>query len=34
MKAHKYILESSWSLVSNESNPDLMEFTNMLADPF
>jgi hypothetical protein len=32
MKAHKYFLESSWSLVSNASNADLIKSTRKEAD--
>jgi predicted unusual protein kinase regulating ubiquinone biosynthesis (AarF/ABC1/UbiB family) len=32
MKAHKYFLESSWSLVSNASKADLIKSTRKAAD--
>jgi hypothetical protein len=32
MKAHKYFLESSWSLVSNASKDDLIKSTRKAAD--
>jgi hypothetical protein len=32
MKAHKYFLESSWSLVSNSSKADLIKSTKKAAD--
>jgi hypothetical protein len=32
MKAHKYFLESSWSLVSNDSKAELIGSPNKAAD--
>jgi hypothetical protein len=32
MKAHKYFLESTWSLVSNDSKADLIKSTRKADD--